>query len=515
LWTFVILSITVLSGRFIIPGWRINIPAYVVLTNVFCAVLGTGILRKVLLNYFTDKVATIILVLIVAGTNFLCLSTYEPDLIHPLLFLCYALILWSTIQLKKTFTWKYAIFLALILALTISIRLSEISCILIPIFWGIYNKSTFHDRWGAIKQHYWQAVVIIAFIILAGLAQILHPDFLYGILDLSNNPQKNHFTFIAPYLPDVLFSFRKGWLIYTPVMIFSILGFYFLAGKNPFIFYSTFLFFIINLHIVASWRIWWGGESFGQSAMIPSYAVLALSLGYFLDWLVQKKGYIKIPLSILLCLFVILNLFQTWQYTHGILDPSRVTREYYGAVFGAVRKVKNAEKKLLVEFPDAYTEKLYIENPFNRRILVHYDFENTDPAYRTAPTTQVSRSGRFSYKLNEKNQFSPGINEKFSKLSERDNTWIKISGYVYFFPEDAIKGANLVITCNHQNNAYKYKSLSLEKEDFVPRKWNKVTMDWQTPYLIDKDDLLQSYFWYTGKDSIYVDDIQIEIFEPR
>ena len=195
LWTFVILSITILSGRFIIPGWT-NITAYVVLTNVFCAVLGTGILRKVLLNYFTDKVAAIILVLVVAGTNFLCLSTCEQDLIHPLLFLCYVLILWSTIGWQKTFKWKYAILLGLFTALTISIRLSEISCILIPIFWGIYNKSTFHDRWKTIKQHYWQTLVIVSFILLAVSSQILFPGFLYGILDLSNNPQKNHFIFI-------------------------------------------------------------------------------------------------------------------------------------------------------------------------------------------------------------------------------------------------------------------------------------------------------------------------------
>lgn len=515
LWTFLILSITILTVRFIIPGWGINSPVYVALTNSICTVLGIGILRKVLLNYFSDKVAAIILVLIVAGTNFLCLTTYEPDLIHPLLFLCYVLILWSTIGWQKTFKWKYAILLSLFTVFTISIRLSEISCILIPVFWGIYNKSTFHDRWMAIKQHYWQALVIVFLIMLAVLGQILHPDFLYGILDLSNNPQKNHFTFIAPYLPDVLLSFRKGWLIYTPVMIFSILGFYFLAAKNPFIFYSTFLFFIINLHIVSSWSIWWEGESFGQRSMISSYPVLALSLGYFLDWLAQKKGYIKIPLFILPGLFVFLNLFQTWQYTHGILDSSHITCKYYGAIFGAVRQDKVAEKYLLQEFPDVYKEVLYNEHRYNKRTLVHYDFDKPDPAYRVAPTSEFSWSGKFSYKLYEQEQFSPGISEKFSKLTNKDDTWIRISGYVYYSSRDAIKGGYLAITCNHQNNLYKYKALNLEKQDLVPGKWNKITVDYQTPYLIDKDDLLQAYFWYAGKKSIYVDDIQIEIFEPR
>jgi hypothetical protein len=36
----------------------------------------------------------------------------------------------------------------------------------------------------------------------------------------------------APYLIPVLFSFKKGWLVYTPLMIFSILGLYSLYKKT-------------------------------------------------------------------------------------------------------------------------------------------------------------------------------------------------------------------------------------------------------------------------------------------
>jgi hypothetical protein len=425
------------------------------------------------------------------------------------------LILWSTIEWNKTFSWKYAILLAWILALTISIRLSEISCILIPVFWGIFNKATFHDRRNLLKQHYWQAIVIVLMMLLAVLLQVLQPDFLYRILDLSDNPQKNHFVFIAPYLPKVLFSFRKGWLIYTPVMIFSIIGFYFLAAKNPFIFYSTFLFFLVSLHIASSWSIWWGGESFGQRSMISAYPLLALPFGYFIGWLIKKKGYIKIPLFLLLSFFLLMNLFQTWQFQTGILDASRMTREYYGAVFGAFNKVKDAEKKLLVEYPDPYRETLYMENPFTRKTLVQYDFEKPDPANSTYITNKVARSGHFSMILNDKHQFSPGFTDTLMKLSKRDDAWIKLSAYVYFLTEKDVNGTNLVITGNHKNNAYKYKALSLEKEDLKPGHWNKVELDWQVPYLMDKNDLLQSYIWYTGNQSVFVDDILIEIIEPR
>lgn len=513
-WTFVIISVVILAGRFI-TGLGNNIPVYIVSTNIVCFVLGIWFLRKVLLNYFTDSSSTIILVLVVGGTNILCLAAVEPDVLHPILFLCYSLILWSTIEWHKTFTWKYAILLSLITALTISIRLSEISCILIPVFWSIFNKNTFQDRWNSIKQHHWQSIVIVALLILAFLIQLLQPDVLWRALDLTGNSQKNHFTFIGPYLPDVLFSFRKGWLIYTPVMIFSILGFYFLAGKNPGIFYSVFLFFIINLYVVSSWSIWWDGESFGQISLISSYPVMALPLGYFVDVVMQKKQYVKFPLFILLGFLIFLNLFQTWQYSQGILDPSRMTREYWGAVFGAIHPDKGAEKYLLQESSDVYKEKIHNENRYNRRILIHYDFDKPDHAYFSAPVSERSKSGRFSYKLYEKDQFSPAISEKFSKLTNKEYTWVRASGWVYYSTEDAIKNAFLVITCNHGNQLYKYKALALEKENLIPGIWNKVVADWQTPYLMNKDDLLQSYFWYPGKKSILVDDFQVELFEPK
>jgi len=509
------LGAAILSARFIIPGWGINKPLYVALLNVFCVIAGLWVVRKILANYFTDLVTAITMIALVAGTNLFCLTTYEPDLLHPLLFLFYALILWFTLNWQKTFSWNYAIFLGLIIALTISIRLQEIACILIPLFWGILNKTTFDERRRALMQHYWQGVLVISLFMIAVLAQIVFPDFLSGILNAGIDLQKNHFTFIGPYLPDVLLSFRKGWLIYTPVMFFSIIGFYFLAGKNPFIFYSTFLFFLINLYIVSSWSIWWDDESFGQRSMISSYPVLALPMGYFLNWLMQKKMNFKIPLFIFLGAFILLNVFQTWQYTKGILDSSHMTRKYWGAIFGAVREDKEAAKYLLEDFPDSYREMLRNEHRFNRRILVHWNFDKPDPAFGSAQTKDVSHSGSFSYKLNEKVQFSPGISEKFSNLTNKKNTWIRVSGYVYYTPENAIKGANIIITCNHQNSAYKYKSLALENEYLISGKWNRVSMDWQTPYLMDKDDLLQAYFWYVGKKSIYVDDIQIEIFEPR
>jgi hypothetical protein len=75
-----------------------------------------------------------------------------------------------------------------------------------------------------------------------------------------------------------LFGFRKGWLIYTPIMLFSILGIYFLRNQLKHFFASISITLFIYIFVIFSWWCWWYGGSFGQRAMIDIYPLLAIPL---------------------------------------------------------------------------------------------------------------------------------------------------------------------------------------------------------------------------------------------
>ena len=111
----------------------------------------------------------------------------------------------------------------------------------------------------------------------------------------------------APYTWEVLFSFRKGWLLYTPIMVFALLGFHSLYKRNRAIFWALLTYFIINLWFVSSWTCWWYAESFGQRALIPSYVVLGITLGYFLVGLKESSFTKKAISSSMIIFFVGLN----------------------------------------------------------------------------------------------------------------------------------------------------------------------------------------------------------------
>jgi hypothetical protein len=87
------------------------------------------------------------------------------------------------------------------------------------------------------------------------------------------------FFFTNPQIINGLFSYRKGWLIYTPLMIFALLGILTLARRKfQQFFIPVLIFTVANIYVVYSWWCWWYGGSFGSRPMIDSYPLMAVAL---------------------------------------------------------------------------------------------------------------------------------------------------------------------------------------------------------------------------------------------
>jgi len=50
--------------------------------------------------------------------------------------------------------------------------------------------------------------------------------------------------------------------------------------------------------------------------------------------------------------------------------------------------------------------------------------------------------------------------------------------------------------------------------EIKPGKWNKIKLDYLTPEVRSKNDELKIHIWNKGKKTFYIDDINIELFEP-
>jgi hypothetical protein len=322
------------------------------------------------------------------------------------------------------------------------------------------------------------------------------------------------FDFLNPHIWQALFSYRKGWFVYTPVMLLVIPGFVSLYRKNKTILVSVLTYFIINLYAVSSWTCWWyAGGSYSQRALLTSYVLLALPVGYFIQEMFSRK-FSRIFILIALAFFTILNLFQTWQWVHGVINPTRMTKAYYYSVFGRTKIPDGSANLLLVERSEK--EELTDPGNYTSRILAFHDYESTlGPKGNYCGDS--SFSGNCVMKLDSTKRFTPAIEATFRDITTSDHAWLRIGAEIFPFADPVESPASLVATFEHDGESYKYKAegTELEKYSIKAGQWNEIRFDYLTPEVRSKDDKLKVYFWLRGNKPILVDDLKVEVFEPK
>ena len=484
------------------------------ISGLVYATIGVFMLRRILLHFFDEKVTSIVLIITVAGTNYYQLTAFEGFLTHNYLFTLYSFILWFTIRWHEQPKAKYAFLLGLSMGMAILTRPSELVCILIPLLWNV----SFKTKWQSAGRN-WQHLIFLSIaILLAGFPQMLYWKLTTGQwLYYSYNNAGEGFDFARPYLSQVLFGFRKGWFVYTPVMAFAMAGFYYLYKQGRALFPAILIYFLFNLYVVASWTCWWyAGGSYSQRALLSSYVVLALPLGYHIRELLKMRRVILFPAFGIIILLILLNLFQTWQWMHGILDRERMTRAYYIAIFAKTSVSETDRKLLLFQRPGEDEEILKDEQNYHQRKLALLDFEN--------PTGIESRiykdkafSGKYSLQLDSVNIYSPGFEISFDELTKKDYAWIRVSIEVYPFADVISNPASLVASFEHNGEAYKYKAEGIQKDKFNVKtgQWNKISFDYITPQIRSVKDKLKVYFWLQGKQPILIDNLNVDVWEEK
>jgi glycosyltransferase involved in cell wall biosynthesis len=481
--------------------------------GLFYTVAGLWFLRKILLRFFTDLVVAFTMLLIVAGTNYFQLTAFDGAMPHNYLFTLFALIVWFTIRWHENPLWKYAIPLGLFCGLATLIRPTAIIIALVPLLWGVWGKIAWREKMFLISRHLSQVLVMVfAMMLVIGL-QMLYWKIHSGSWLYYSYEKGEKLEWIAPYLQKILFSYKKGWLVYTPLMVFALIGFWPLAVKNRPVFLAVSVFFLAHILIIASWSTWWYGGSFSQRSMMETYLLLALPLGALIQWISKQTPIARWGAGSVLFLIVFLNIFQTWQYMNFVLHPSRMTKAYYWAVFGKTRAT-DADRMFLE--PTAINDErefLPETGNYTSKVLATWNFETPDQAGAENLCRDTAYSGNYSLRMSKKLEFSPGINLPYKDVSQKDFAWIRVTAFVWFTckPEEVLCG--LVITGNQNGTACKYRMLELEKANLKPGIWNKVTMDYMTPFFDDKNNTLQAYFWYRGDTELLVDDMEIRLFE--
>jgi hypothetical protein len=482
--------------------------------GIFYTLVGVYFFTKVLLHFFEEKLALVVLILVVFGTNYLLQNTmyFQNGMTHNTLFACYALILWLTIKWHENQTWKSLIPLAIVCGLAVLIRPTEIVCLFLPLLWNVWNKESFKAKIRLIRNKKIQVVsfsLILFFIVSLQLIyfKVITGSFFYS--DYSGNAGEGLDLF-APYTWEVLFNFRKGWLIYTPIMIFSLLGFFSLYKRNKAIFYALLAYFVVNLWFVSSWTCWWYAESFGQRALIPSYAILGITLGYFFLGLKESTKFAKIATGLLVLFFLGLNIFQMIQYHRGIIPGDRMTAAYYFRTFGALERDPNAQKLLMTNMTELRENRTIDLSTYHKTKEFNQRFESLKDNF-----SPKARSGKKSERMSETHPFSLSASKEYGQISKKQHLWLRVSAYVYSDIDFKEQEIHLVTFMDHKGKPYLYETLNSKTLDLEKGKWNKITYNYLTPPIRRNFNKVKAYLWFRGGKEILVDDLKVEVFEEK
>lgn len=489
-------------------AWAIN--------GLIVTAIGILMLRKILLLFFSEKISIILLFIVVLATNYFQLTAFDGYLSHNYTFTLYTIIVWFTIKWHSNPNRKNAVALGLSMGLVVLVRPSELVCIFIPLLWGIHNTESFLQKIHFLKKHSGGFGMVILAAIAGGFPQLVYWKYATGHwIYYSYNNAGEGFDFSNPYLPQVLFSFRKGWLIYTPVMIFALEGFISLFRNNKAAFYTVLVYFLINLYIVSSWTCWWyAGGSYSQRALLSSYVLLALPLGYLLTEIQGFNKWVKSAVALIISILLAFNLFQTWQWATGILDKTRMTKEYYFATLLKTEVTEADRQLLLIERPTDANEKLKNESKYSKRTAMILTFDDSSDQ-NLSLNSDTAFEGKASLKLTKQHPFSPALEMAYSEITSKDHAWIRLSAMVFPTVMPDRSKASMVVTFTHEGENYSYKALNISLNEFniKPGQWNQMQMDYLTPEVRSVEDKMKAYFWLEGEEPVFIDNLKFEIFD--
>ncbi|MCW3084058.1 MAG: hypothetical protein JWP12_1424 [Bacteroidetes bacterium] len=289
--------------------------------------IGLYYLRKLLLQFFSDKITAITLIATVIGTNLLWYSSFEGLMPHAISFSCWCVCMYAFFQWLKTGIRKYIFAFGIVFGLIVLIRPFSLVGILYFLIYGIISTGGIKNFFEFVKPQFKNVIIAAVMSMLIVSLQFFYWKYATGkwIYDVYID---EHFLFDSPQIFPFLFSFRKGVFVYTPILIFAVIGLIRLFKTNRAIFYGTVITLALTIYILSSWWAWSYGICWGMRPMIDYYSLLSIPLAAGFAFVFSRKK-IALLASTVIVLLIALNLFQTWQYKNGLIHYDDMTEEAY------------------------------------------------------------------------------------------------------------------------------------------------------------------------------------------
>lgn len=315
--------------------------------------------------------------------------------------------------------------------------------------------------------------------------------------------QNEGFYFLNPEFFNFLFSFRKGLLIYTPLLVLPLLGSLIIFRTNKYKALVFLVFFLIILYVLSSWWCWTYADGYGSRAVIEFYPIFLLVFALILKSASSFIRYCIIGISLI---FIGLNLIQSYQYTRGIIHTEYMNYESYRHVF-----LKTSSKYSyciggVFDLPlyDQYKQKLIIDHTYNYHVQPGSE-EFWDPSW-----------GDSIVGYDNWREFGNTISiTKEDALMPSQRCWALIDFDKLDPSVNAASEALLVVSISYSNPAHKfYYSCRLNYlPGGVAQQWRHSTYSIILPEVVASDYKINFYISNQGWQHFLIKNFRVRIYE--
>ena len=457
--------------------------------------IGLVFLSKLLLRFFDDRTVSVTLLILYLGTNLFYYLTGTMLYTHGFSFVLLVLILYGSIRWLEEKSLKWTLIIGVSAGLFILIRPVDVVFILFLPLIGVVSMNSFKER----LQLFWERKMQLILMLFAGLV-IMLPQFVYNY-HLSGKLIFNmyahsgeRFFFTDPHLLDSLFSYRNGWLVYSPLMVISLIGLpLMLRNRNHWNAYVIPV-SLIYYFILASWWCWWYA-GFGNRAYINLYPVLAIPLATAVHFFLKRKLIVRGGFIVVVFAGIVLSVFQTDQFERGVIHWGEMTKDAYWSVF--LKENPSELHSTYLRAESSEERKKGNNRIFEPRVEVIYQEEYSfdSGSVQDSSMTPFVKDGKV---------FAPGEIEFFGDIPLTNSIEIN-EVYLTVWVKGAEEEEMHITVSNTQQTFAKISSEVVQTKG----KWKQFHCYAQIPEILLKDTL-HFKIWNQARNNLVIDNIKLE-----
>ena len=466
--------------------------------------VGLFFLRKLLQSYhISDGVSFWIVLFTFTGTNLFYYAFVDVAFSHVYSFAAMAAFLFFTRELFVNYNLKWLALASFLLGWIVLIRPINILVLLsIPLL--ATNKRVFTKVGGEILGSFKKLSIIILMFLVAISPQLII-NFLQTGKPVLYSYQGEGFYLFHPHISDFLFSFRKGWFVYTPLLLLLFPALLSLYKKSKYHFYALLLFILILVYIFSSWWNWFYGDGFGMRPMVDFYSLFALMIAW---WVVNLSARYKKVLLFISFLFVGLNVVQSFQYFRGIIHVDSMTQKAYWHQFlrtaDLYRDVVGSEDECF--YGSLSRDPVIVSlNTFENPVKGWSKVSNLDSSYYFSPDHSV--------KFTDKFEFSSAFQYRLGDDAFKKKFYLKQKVYYYESTINAVLNTLFVVDIRDDSGRLIfYKSFPIKRlPDDAVQQWKPAHIGVILPRM-EPGYIIKAYLWNKGKTDFFIDNMEVSLY---